>query len=491
MEKHRTKHLTKKINIMKTIKKSIPLILLVMLFTADSFAFCGFYVAKADTKIFNKASQVIIARDRNKTVITMSNDFQGKVKNFAMVVPVPQVLQEQNIRVVDRNIFDKLDAYSSPRLVEYHDPAPCNNYVRMDKRMMSSAVREMKSLEIAMEDEEAKDLGVTIQARYNVGEYDILILSATQSNGLKIWLTQNGYKIPKNAEEVLDPYIKSDMKFFVAKVNLAKYERNGYTDLRPLQITMNSPRFMLPIRLGMANSRGNQDLIIYTLTKKGRVECTNYRTIKMPTGMDMPTFIKNDFGNFYADLFRKRWQQNQGKAVYLEYSWDISPRNFVKCDPCVSPAPNFSDMKRAGAWWVAGSRNENVHFTRLHVRYNRKSFPQDLQLQTTPNKTNFQARYVLRHPYQGDISCERGQEYVRKVIDRREAELENLEYYTGQDTYNHHDYVRTWERKLKKRPYRKGSVNPFGENTAGIILFLLLNLSVVLSILKYRKLKAK
>jgi hypothetical protein len=473
---------------MKTIKKIIPLLLLTIFVATNSFAFCGFYVAKADTKIFNKASQVIIARDGNKTVITMSNDFQGNVKDFAMVVPVPQVLQEQNIRVVHRNIFDKLDAYSAPRLVEYHDPAPCNRYKKLEVAPSTIAGGRADETMYVLDGMKVKeDLGVTIEAKYNVGEYDILILSATQSNGLKKWLTQNGYKIPRNAEEVLDPYIKSDMKFFVAKINLQKHEGKGYTDLRPLQITLNSPKFMLPIRLGMANGKGNQDLIIYTLTKKGRVECTNYRTIKMPTGMDMPTFIKDDFGNFYSDVFKKRWKRNRGKAVYLEYSWDISPRNFVKCDPCVSPAPNFADMKRAGAWWVAGNRNENVHFTRLHVRYNRKSFPQDLQFQTTPNKSNFQARYVLRHPYKGDISCTEGQKYVQKVIDRREAELDNLEFYTGDDAYNHHGYVREWERKLEGKRYRKGSINPAENNTLLVLLFLLLNISIVISVLKIRK----
>ena len=40
-------------------------------------AFCGFYIAKADTKLFNKASKVAIARQDNKTVITMANDYQG------------------------------------------------------------------------------------------------------------------------------------------------------------------------------------------------------------------------------------------------------------------------------------------------------------------------------------------------------------------------------------------------------------------------------
>lgn len=32
-----------------------------------------------------------------------------------------------------------------------------------------------------------------------------------------------------------------------------------------------SRKFMLPIRLGIANAQGPQDLVIYTLTRKGRV----------------------------------------------------------------------------------------------------------------------------------------------------------------------------------------------------------------------------
>ena len=35
-------------------------------------AFCGFYVAKADTDLFNSASQVVMVRDEDRTVITLS-----------------------------------------------------------------------------------------------------------------------------------------------------------------------------------------------------------------------------------------------------------------------------------------------------------------------------------------------------------------------------------------------------------------------------------
>ena len=103
-------------------------LLIIAVFTAVSpllFSFCGFYVSKADGTLKNKTSQVILVRDGNKNVITMYNDFKGDTKDFAMVVPVPVVLRKDDIKVVDQTIFQKLNDYSAPRLVEYWDQNPC------------------------------------------------------------------------------------------------------------------------------------------------------------------------------------------------------------------------------------------------------------------------------------------------------------------------------------------------------------------------------
>ena len=154
--------------------------------------FCGFYVAKADTKLFNKASQVVIVRDGDRTVMTMANDFEGKPKEFAVVIPVPTVLKREQIHVGEKALLDHLDAYSAPRLVEYFDQDPCNRYQARDMAPVaeSSMAKRLDAVRTA------KALGVTIEAQYTVGEYDILILSAHESAGLETWLTQNGYRIP-------------------------------------------------------------------------------------------------------------------------------------------------------------------------------------------------------------------------------------------------------------------------------------------------------
>jgi hypothetical protein len=109
-------------------KKLAALVILTSMIGHEAAAFCGFYVSKADGTLKNKTSQVILVRDGNRNVITMYNDFKGNMKDFAMVVPVPVVLNKRDIKVVDQQIFTMLNDYSKPRLVEYYDQNPCNQY---------------------------------------------------------------------------------------------------------------------------------------------------------------------------------------------------------------------------------------------------------------------------------------------------------------------------------------------------------------------------
>ena len=193
------------------------------------------------------------------------------------MVPVPTFIEREQINVADNALLEHLDAYTAPRLVEYHDPDPCARYevyMRQSMDMPASSVAEKDAAR-------GRALGVTIEASYTVGEYDILILSAEESGGLIKWLTENDYNIPKGAQQVVDSYLKQDMRFFVAKVNLQQQSKLGYAKLRPLQVAYESNKFMLPIRLGTLNARGKQELYVYTLTKTGRVETTNYRTVKL------------------------------------------------------------------------------------------------------------------------------------------------------------------------------------------------------------------
>ncbi len=395
----------------------------------EARAFCGFYVSKADTKLFNKASQVVLARDGNRTVVTMSNDFQGEPTEFAMVIPVPTFVERGQIHVGDRAVIEHLDAYTSPRLVEYFDSDPCAVRPEEERFSVLDQMRSPKAAGVGRGRVRAD--GVRIEARYTVGEYDILILSAEQSAGLARWLRRNGYQLPKGAERVLGSYIQQDMRFFVAKVNLEQHAKLGYAFLRPLQVAYESPKFMLPIRLGTLNADGPQELFVYALTRKGRVETTNYRTVKLPSDVEIPTYLKTEFGDFYSALFDEQVRRENMRTVFTEYAWDMN-----WCDPCAADPLSPQELRSLGVFWVGdgaagrgGARDAFV--TRLHLRYDAEHFPADLVFQETSDRQNFQGRYVLRHAWDGEATCAAADEYRRRVRERQEREARTLASLTG------------------------------------------------------------
>jgi hypothetical protein len=407
--------------------------LLAVLVATTAQAFCGFYVAKADTSLFNQASQVVLVRDGDRTVITMANDFEGEAEDFAVVIPVPTMIRREQINVGDRAVIEHLDAYTAPRLVEYHDPDPCLRY-EADELMRNSAALPAAADEAA---KSARSRGITIEAQYTVGEYDIMILSATQSGGLVSWLNENGYKLPRGAERIVGSYLKQDMRFFVARVNLEEQAKSGYRYLRPIQVAYESNKFMLPIRLGTLNAKGKQELYVYALTRTGRVETTNYRTVKLPSNVDVPEFLEEEFADFYRAMFERQTLAHNERAVFLEYAWDMA-----WCDPCAADPLSRQELRSLGVFWLGGDDEvgrrsvpqpaQNVFVTRLHVRYDAEHFPEDLMFQETGDRQNYQGRFVIRHPWQGEASCDLTQ-YHAAVRDRQEREAQQLANLTGWD----------------------------------------------------------
>jgi hypothetical protein len=396
-------------------------------------AFCGFYVAKADSKLFNKSSKVVLSRDGQTTAITMASDYEGEPKEFALVIPVPTFIERKQIGVVEMKTIDHLDAYTAPRLVEYHDADPCA------PPMVAMRSAGMPQPTAAPRLDGTKYRGVTVEASYDVGEYDVSILSATESDGLVNFLNDNGYKIPAGADAVLGSYIRQKMRFFVAKVNLERMALIGSGYLRPLQVRYETPKFMLPLRLGTVNANGPQDLIIYALTRNGRVETANYRTVKLPSDVDVPLYVRNEFGDFYKAMFERAVARENMHAVFVEYAWDMG-----WCDPCAADPLSSKELVELGARWIgsdddapyrrgriASPQGASAYVTRLHVRYDAKSFPEDLALLETGDHGNFQGRYVLRHPWQGSASCGAADKYRASLPERFRQEAKNLAGLTG------------------------------------------------------------
>jgi hypothetical protein len=504
-------------------------------------AFCGFYVSGSNKKMYADATQVVLMRSGTRTILSMKNDYRGPIEDFAMVVPVPVVLKDTDVRVLPKGVLERIDSLGSPRLVEYWEQDPCPQQSKYGKGLGDVAMKSDRksSMEVSSgrmagasapsakaapdtprevppklarfsadpptltadaetsvmwsyafanqpypeptctidngvgrvtdglakmltlaattkftltcsnsAGKDTKELTINvvkIEAQFDVAEYKIVILSATESTGLDNWLKLNNYKIPEGAEPLLRPYVESGSKFFVAKVDPKKVQMvDGRAELSPLRVQYDAEEFSLPIRLGLANSSGKQDLIVNILSPDKRYEVSNYKNVFIPTNIDVKANVKERFAEFYAALFDKTLQKHPG-AVVTEYAWTARamPRQIrgggggrmpgpvgIKCDPCPTEIPLDSDMMALGADVIGGPIQKGAYvLTRLHARYGKKDMKDDLRFQEAKHvaggrevrndkgvletgtvesgQSFFQARYAIRYPWTGAMKCKK------------------------------------------------------------------------------------
>ena len=409
----------------------------------EAHGFCGFYVAGADAALYNDATMVVLMRDGKRTVLSMQNDYQGPPEDFALVIPVPVVLQEGDVKTLPKSVFEHVDRLAAPRLVEYWEQDPCE--MRRQERERRRSRGEYKDAAMPAP-VGAAGHGVTIEAQFEAGEYEVVILSAEDSTGLDTWLREENYNIPAGAEPVLRPYVEGGMKFFVAKVDVDKVNFAAGPDgvrraqLSPLRFHYDAEDFALPVRLGLINAKGPQDLLVHILAPQQRYELANYPNVTIPTNLVVKDEVREHFGQFYVSLFDHTLAKHPG-AVVTEYAWSAS-----SCDPCPSPALDVGELVLLGAdvlpryadgfdeqgqlkpdhqasWQI----QSEFTLTRLHARYDASSLGEDLVFQAAEGISGgqgmpqggklepkvsraggwnaFQGRYAILHFWDGPVKC--------------------------------------------------------------------------------------
>ena len=304
-------------------------------------AFCGFYVKQDDERITSRASRVVLLRDGTTTVLSMQSTYEGPPEDFALIVPVPTAIGQDDVRTLDPEVFDRIDQLTSPRLVEYWEEAPsCTDGMSYG----------FGGLGMTGTGRGGGGGVVTIEAAFAVGEYDVVILSASESSGLEDWLRQEGYRIPDGAGAALRPYVDQGFRFFVARVNAQRVHfADGHALLSPLRIRYDSPELALPVRLGMLSSPGTQDLIVYVVSRDGRYEVANRDNVLVPTNLEVRPAVAARFGAFYDALLDRVWERHPGSVV-TEYAWSAT-----SCDPCPGPTMSAEDITTIGGDVASGA----------------------------------------------------------------------------------------------------------------------------------------
>jgi len=375
----------------------LPMLLTSLLAAPPAEAFCGAYAGSAGSDIYNSVSEVAVVRQHGRTTLSVSNDVDGVAgSTFAMLIPVPVVLTEDDVHVLDRTVFDTLDAYTRPRMVTY----TCDDFAPTyeDPCAIDWAFLERGDATMALEsdgaanDSGSADHNVDVEAEFIVGEYEIVVLSAEESDDLFGWLADEGFQVSRATEAAVQEYLDAGSFFFAAKVHADAGIGDGDV-LSPLQFSYDSEVFSLPIRIGTAASKGVQDLVVYAVTDyaDGSVAISNYPQISFEDecmlGEDFTGDFGADLGAYYQHTFTQAYEEAPGADWMLEYGWGNG-----HCDPCTGEQPDEKLLATVG--FDFEQMEYGYYVSRLHMRYTPDEAVEDVVMYTSGITDQEQVRFI-------------------------------------------------------------------------------------------------
>jgi len=403
----------------------------------SAHAFCGAYVAEEGVEVENRHSTIVMARVGNATTLTMLNDVSGDPASFGLIIPVPSGFDEGNLRLADRDVIEKIEAYTAPRRVSY----TCDDFYSgdIDAAISTKAARAKDHVADTgldtggsaatsastsasgcsgsssgdgsawFDDEAWQDTGdaddaavldtatgTTVEEEFDLGEYTAFVLSAEDGEGLWAWLNDNGFRADVDTAAELAEHVAAGSWFLALKVDLGRAPREGEF-LSPLQMGYYAETLGLPIKLGAASSVGVQDLVAIVLAAddEGRWGISNYPGFDAPGAECM---VELDPGRSFYDWYEEQFTEAIDIAAdptavegaklgwITEYSWGSG-----KCDPCTEVGPLEADDAVALGY---GDTAWGYRVTRLRLRYTPEGVTQDLALYPTNLQEDTQLRYV-------------------------------------------------------------------------------------------------
>ncbi len=199
-------------------------------------------------------------------------------------------------------------------------------------------------------------------------------------------------------------------------------------------------------RVELAAETPARELVIFVLTRTGRAQVVGRESVPVASGAVLPLFVKDDFGRFYAAATANMLARTEPGAALVEYTGDLG-----FCDPCVADPLPIAELHQLGATWAAdpppkanpmqsaaapqdhqgGARNVFVTRFRLALGASEHTWP-PLELRETPDRRDFQVRFVVRRPYTaGPIACAEGETYRARLARQHQSAVDALAGLTG------------------------------------------------------------
>jgi hypothetical protein len=313
-----------------------PLLAAAVTLASPAAALPGFIAGKGSTPRASNATQVVLLEKGDHTVVTVWADYEGPLDHFALVLPVPEDVTLADVKTLKRDAVDHLDEISAPRFHEFWEKDPCepgeaDQEWERDLRVKDSAANFLGAgmPDVSGGQKLPPEMLLDFDPQYKDGEYTFSIVPKGQS--VEAHLQKKGLTVPTGAKPRLDEY--QGMQMLVADVTTSQVELGGARRalLSPIRFATRQP-YVIPSTLGLANSSGQQELIVYVLHPDKRFEVKNYDNVYPPTNVNVDMAVKERMGEFYAGVHDALLAKNP-RGFLVEYAWPTIKH-------CGEPCPN-------------------------------------------------------------------------------------------------------------------------------------------------------
>lgn len=321
----------------------------------------GMFVAPkwAKQKDINEPNQkAIIIYDAGRENMILQVKYEGPLKEFGWLIPVPAVptVTQGSVKCFyELSQYTQRNFYTDWNLHTWEFPA----------RGRTQSI-------------EHTEPPVTVIETKTVGDYKITILSAKDSGALAFWLKKNRYYFPTNQNNVVDCYLKRHWSFVAVKINLGRSSgaNSGLAsqladgELNPLQISFDTGRCIFPLRISSGNGRPSE-VQVYVLSPEPLFEramleqklpliysndmahanrATEWQKTKAP--LTVPGFFAADYyGRRSAQLLAQRTEEAEAWTLPDATSDELLPYAKVTTKDLPETA-RFIPWLAGRTWWL-------------------------------------------------------------------------------------------------------------------------------------------
>src|SRR5262249_24667494 len=309
-------------------------------FGATASAFPGFFAYKGGKPV-NRSTHVVLMMKGDTTVVTVMPDYEGDLKPFVVVMPVPDDVKADQVKTLRRDFVDRVDQITAPRFHEFWEMDPCEEGKNEQEWERDLHVSGSGFLGMDVRGGEgadgpkfkpSKEMNLTVDTDFKQGDETFSLVPAADAADIAGVLKRKGYTAPEGANQAVEPYVKAGMSMLVTEVETKKVELVGGDPAlgSPIRYFTNKP-VTIASTLGLLNNGDKQELFIYVIHPESRFEVKNYPNVFLPTNIEVDFKVKERVGEFYAGL-HDLLLQKQPLGFLDEFAWHTSG--------CGQPCPN-------------------------------------------------------------------------------------------------------------------------------------------------------